>query len=439
MAAQYPVGHPKYKREKSDSIDEFKKSKKDSFKTSTSKTIQVTRNLLLRNTTNCCKQGLCKSGILYCEKNLCFSNLVVNILDKIDTFKDFFKSNNWKQNPNATEVKTPILTELDHIFKTELNQQTSTGKLRHKVATESGKDLGNGDQQDAVEYLDTIFELLQQEFIVLGVNNLVHDIFQFSEVVKKRFISNEENGGCPTCHMLPDDRIDEKNIFRLPLPDIMKGDLSLENLIHEYYSEKPQPAMRCAKCCPDHGKQCKSTSICSTERDYMEKREIIKNADYLIIQVLRFNSAGHKLGVTVIPEDILTLPGTNGDNGDQFEIVSIGDHEGDTVVSGHYVVQTIANKTWLTVDDNKRPKKKRQPKSMNNYIYLYKKITKANISNEDIVSVLSDSDKKIPVNISDKVQEENNFLWEAILLNLFQNQIQINSPKLNQKKEKQIC
>ena len=67
MAAQYPVGHPKYKREESDSIDdpscnkqEFKKSKKDSFKTSTSKTIQVTRNLLLRNNTNCCKQGLCK-------------------------------------------------------------------------------------------------------------------------------------------------------------------------------------------------------------------------------------------------------------------------------------------------------------------------------------------------------------------------------------------
>ena len=90
----------------------------------------MSRNLLLRNNTNCCDQQLCQIGYLYCERNLCFSNLVVNILDKVESFKDFFNSIEWRFNRNATEEKVPILTELDFIFKSKANEQVSTGKLR---------------------------------------------------------------------------------------------------------------------------------------------------------------------------------------------------------------------------------------------------------------------------------------------------------------------
>merc|ERR1712083_1098465 len=97
-----------------------------------------------------------------------------------------------------------------------------------------------------------------------------------------------------------------------------------------------------------------------------EKREIEQNADYLIIQLMRFNNAGQKLGGTVIPEDTLTLPGTDGGDGDKYQIVSIVDHEGAELKQGHYLVQTVSDKNWITLDDDKRPKQPRQPKSNSN-------------------------------------------------------------------------
>ena len=142
---------------------------------------------------------------------------------------------------------------------------------------------------------------------------------------------------------MPDETKDTKMIFRHPLPERARGNLSLENLINEYYSEKPQPPMRCTKCCPDHGGKCDPSSTCNKVFDYTEKREIEQNADYLIIQLMRFNNAEQKLGVTVIPEDILTLPGKDGSDGDKYQIVSIVDHQGDNMRSGHYVIQTISN------------------------------------------------------------------------------------------------
>ena len=317
----------------------------DNAKENNCNMIQVTRNLRLRNNT----------GRPY-ETNLCFSNVITNILDRIDPLKEFFASNVWKYRSNE---KVPILSELDFIFKAKQNQEASTGELRKLVATVSKKEyLGNGEQQDAVEYLATILDLLQEEFIKLGFDNFIRNNFQSSEIIKKRFISSEGNGACPNCHTLPDERTDKKIVFSLPLPEGARGSISLENLIKEYYTEKLQPPMRCTKCCPDHGVKCDSSSICNKVFDYTEKREIEQNADYLLIQLMRFNNAEQKLGVTVIPEDILTLPGRDGSDGDKYQIVSIVDHQGDNMRSGHYVIQTISNNSWITLEDDKRPKNK---------------------------------------------------------------------------------
>ena len=97
MASPYPVGHPKYKRKDSDSLDspstskqKSKRDKEDSLETNTCKTVQVTRHLRLRNNTGCCRNHNCQLEDLPCERNLCFSNVTINILDKVEPLKDFF-------------------------------------------------------------------------------------------------------------------------------------------------------------------------------------------------------------------------------------------------------------------------------------------------------------------------------------------------------------
>ena len=210
MASPYSVGHTKYKRKDSDSLDspstskqKFKRDKEDSLETNTCKTVQVTRHLRLRNNTGCCRNHNCQLEDLPCERNLCFSNVAINILDRVEPLKDFLASNVWKYSPHRQLDIVPILMELDFIFKTKKNQEASTGVLRKAVANVSHKEyLGNGEQQDAAEYLETIFELLHEEFIKLGVDNFLHNIFQSSEIIKKRFISSEGNGACQNCHTL---------------------------------------------------------------------------------------------------------------------------------------------------------------------------------------------------------------------------------------------
>ena len=112
---------------------------------------------------------------------MCFSNVITNILDRIDPLKEFFASNVWKYRPDE---KVPILSELDFIFKAKQNEEASTGDLRKLVATISKKEyLGNGEQQDAVEYLSTILDLLQEEFIKLILHNFLEAFGQQIQVV----------------------------------------------------------------------------------------------------------------------------------------------------------------------------------------------------------------------------------------------------------------
>jgi hypothetical protein len=72
------------------------------------------------------------------------------------------------------------------------------------------------------------------------------------------------------------------------------------------------------------------------------------------------------------PEEVLVMP-----NGDQYDLVSIINHIGSSLNSGHYITFVKKDGKWWTHNDDKPEKtiSKRRLVSDDNYIYLYQKKT----------------------------------------------------------------
>ena len=178
MGSPYPVGHPSYRRFSPPSHSISKGKHKQTSDIPTSKMKENRPFLKLKNNTGCCQNHLCQNQSLYCEKNLCFVNLTVQLLDSINIFQDFFTSNDWI---NLSEKQThgKILTELEFIFSSKRKVATSAGTLRHLVANAAeNPEIGNGQMKDAAEFLGLMLTEIEKEFIYLGVSNPITDSFK---------------------------------------------------------------------------------------------------------------------------------------------------------------------------------------------------------------------------------------------------------------------
>ena len=95
------------------------------------------------------------------EKNLCFVNSALQLLNSINELKNLFVSKRYRKNLHDT---SPISDELSRLFSLEGKVTGSAGALRHMVGQSSGKHyLYGGSQQDVCEFLEILFEELAKE------------------------------------------------------------------------------------------------------------------------------------------------------------------------------------------------------------------------------------------------------------------------------------
>ena len=110
------------------------------------------------------------------EKNLCFVNSVLQLLNSIPEFREAFTS---KRYSLKCAEDTPLIDELSRVLQNGNNNTTSAATLRYLVGTLSEKTyLFDGSQQDAIEFLEILLQELQIELSKVSFEaNQIVDIF----------------------------------------------------------------------------------------------------------------------------------------------------------------------------------------------------------------------------------------------------------------------
>ena len=97
------------------------------------------------------------------ERNLCFVNSALQLLNSIPEFRDLFKSKTYRLNCIKNE-KLPFSDELSRLFNFSGNSSTSAAALRSLIATSSKKPyLCDGSQRDIAEFIEIMLEELEKE------------------------------------------------------------------------------------------------------------------------------------------------------------------------------------------------------------------------------------------------------------------------------------
>ena len=292
------------------------------------------------------------------EQNLCFVNCIIQVLNNIPEFKEYFTSRGYKSNFKG---KLPISDELSRLLSFKANVSTSAATLRTLVSQESKRYyLADGSQQDACEFLDTLLQELRNEFKENGITTGDEILEKFSgwEERSKKFLDTN-NGFCYTCGMGPRKEVERFNSLKFPVKQTSSV-ISLRDLARDYFKDGGSILdMRCSYCQVGSNKSVSCTTSISV------------SPEYLIIVLLKNQShIKAKVDTLVVPENILTLP-----NGDQFELKSISDHIGDFIYNGHYTATLKQNNVWIKCNDERSSII--EPSlvgNRNNYIYVYHKL-----------------------------------------------------------------
>ena len=97
------------------------------------------------------------------DRNACFVNSAINVLRRVNTFKDIL---------SALSNETTIHAKLHQIFSSEnSNIAVSAYQLRKEVdRLKGGRRFSSGNQQDCKEFLDALLEFMPS----------ISDLFKFS-------------------------------------------------------------------------------------------------------------------------------------------------------------------------------------------------------------------------------------------------------------------
>ena len=100
----------------------------------------------------------------------------------------------------------------------------------------------------------------------------------------------------------------------------------------------------------------------------MSQKCLVSTPAYLYVQLLRFeNYQNSKIETKVVPENVLVLP-----NEDKYRLVSIANHLGTVIGSGHYQALIKFGTKWIKCDDDKSFKTSLDKEiNGNNYIFVY--------------------------------------------------------------------
>ena len=267
------------------------------------------------------------------ERNLCFVNSIVQVLDNIPEFKEYFTSRHYKLNFKG---ELPISDELSRLLSFKANISTSAATLRRLVSRASKKpNLADGSQQDACEFLDILLQELRNEFQKNGIaGDEILEKFWGCEEQSKKFLDTYD-GFCDKCGMAPRKEVERFNCLKFHVKQTSRI-VSLDDLTKEYCKDGGSILdMRCSNCQVGSNKRV----ACTTS--------IRVSPEYLFIALLKNPSHLHaKVSTLVIPEKILILP-----NGDKFELQSISDHIGDFIYNGHYTTSVKKNNILMKCND----------------------------------------------------------------------------------------
>ena len=248
---------------------------------------------------------------LKAEQNICFVNVVVQLLNNVTNFQAYFKKRYYKLEM-AGSKKTEICDELSNLFILSGKRYCSAATLRNLVASKSERlYLSDGSHQDAIEFMMTLLQLVKSE--TSNQSYSIIDGYIGLEKLEKNFVLGL-NGQCVKCSKKPRDEVEEFSIFELAVPNSTKKFLlqQLINISLNTYTTDSE--MKC-DCCT-HFYDCSLEGDCRPKQ-ISAKRSILQEPDVLLIQLKRLPGVFSN----VWPDDKITLPSST-----IYELSSIGHH-----------------------------------------------------------------------------------------------------------------
>ena len=251
------------------------------------------------------------------EKNLCYVNSALQLINNIPRLKSFFVERQFRL--VGEEKRTmKIANELARLLSSGESSLCSAAELRRLVGTSSRKPhFIDGTQQDISEFLLTLLQEVEKEISELSWEaKIVLQEFVGKEQTKKKYLNNID-GTCGKCKKLP--RVEEENfnLLQINIPDTAIV-LPLSRLVSGHFQESSNIfQMSCSNCCP-HSSNCPKTGACK-QKEVVSQKFLLKGPDILIIQVNRFSdNLQRKIKTTIWPDDILQM-----NTGEEYELNSI--------------------------------------------------------------------------------------------------------------------
>ena len=290
------------------------------------------------------------------DRNLCFTNAVVQILRNVPSFKTKCSENS----------QYGIHGDLLHILNFEgTNKTVSAHPLREAIGLiYEREDISDGSQNDALEFCG---------YVLQNLHPSLSSIFRFKSKTEFKFWINNKPSSCQNCGRAPNETKDEHNVLKLSFPNedrlhLYQNGINLQTLINEHFELKSQSDnLKCENCCPqndghEHGPKCKP-------KPFITKEHIIQHPKFLIVQLLRFKqmpSGIQKIETKVTNIQSVQIQTT------EYELISILNHEGG-YTNGHYTALLKADKWYLCNDIKKSILRDDQIESEKNYAYIFKK------------------------------------------------------------------
>ena len=264
---------------------------------------------------------------------MCYVNSTLNLLQSNKNFASFFKAKKYLE-LDQDPVNFPISSEISKLFNPHDGGVKSAAELRRLIAVQSDKpQFATWDQQDVTEFLRTLLEVLVAEFMRNNCESghSLIDKFTGREKLNIQFALE-----CLTCHYKPVDKMEEFNILSLDIFSSKSGS-NLSQIIHQHYGKSEERELKCL--CPD-----------SDNKQVNVVTSMVQGPEFLFIELRRYrivagNQSKSKQVVNI--DQVMTLP-----SGDHYSLLSVVDHQGDTIQSGHYVAFVKSGKFWYLVNDN---------------------------------------------------------------------------------------
>ena len=266
-------------------------------------------------------------------ENLCYVNSTLNLLHSNKDFANFFQDKKYLE-LDQDPVDFPLSSEISNLFNPHVGGVKSATELRRLIAVQSDQpQFSTWDQQDVTEFLRTFLDVLVAEFRRNNCGPGCSLIGNFTGGEKLDFQFAVE---CLTCHYKPVDKIEGFNILSLDI-FFSKSGLNLSEIVHQHYGKSDERDMKCL--CPDTDN--KKVNVVTS---------MVQGPEYLFIELRRYrivtgNQSKSKQVVNL--DEVLNLP-----NGDQYNLISVALHQGDTIQSGHYVAAVRTGNSWHLANDS---------------------------------------------------------------------------------------